>query len=204
MAIEKEIKIKVDAGEADKDLKSISDTFDKLTKKAKALEDELKNTTDPKKVAFLKKELAGVKDELGDVGKAGKGATKATKGLSLGVKAVGLALKAAGIGLALALFAKLVEVLNKNQKAADAISVVVGTVGNVFSALVDALINTFDTVSEATNGFDAFGKIIKGLLTLYITPLKLAFFGIKLGVQQAQLAWEKSVLEVEIQKQLRN
>jgi len=174
MAIEKEIKIRVDAGEADKSIKEVKNDLNDLGDAGK------------EGGAKAAKGIKGVED-------ASKATTKASKLASTGVKAIGGALKAVGIGLVLALFAKFVEVLTKNQKVADALSVVVGTVGNVFTALVDALINTFDKVNEATNGFDAFGKIIKSLLTLSITPLKLAFFGIKLGVQQAQLAWEKSV-----------
>ena len=40
--------------------------------------------------------------------------------------------------------------------------------------------------------FDALQKVIGGLLTIAITPLKLGFYAIKLALQTAQLAWEES------------
>jgi hypothetical protein len=86
------------------------------------------------------------------------------------------------------------ETLSKNQKVADTVAAVFGTIATIANKLVEIFIDVTDSVSKNTNGFDALGKVMTGLLTLAITPLKLAFGGIKLFIQQAQLAWEDSFL----------
>ena len=108
------------------------------------------------------------------------------------VKGVGLAFKALGIGLIVALVAKLTEAFGKNQKIANAVSATFETIAIVFNQVFEALVNVYESVSQSSENFDALGKVIKGLLTVAITPLKLGFFAIKLTIQEAQLAWEKS------------
>jgi len=84
------------------------------------------------------------------------------------------------------------ETLSKNQKVADSVAAVFNTIATIANKLIDIFIDVTDSVGKNTNGFDALGKVMTGLLTLAITPLKLAFGGIKLFIQQAQLAWEGS------------
>ena len=86
------------------------------------------------------------------------------------------------------------EALSKNQKVADSVAAVFGTIATIANKLIEIFIDVTDSVGKNTNGFDALGKVMTGLLTLAITPLKLAFGGIKLFIQQAQLAWEDSFL----------
>ena len=86
------------------------------------------------------------------------------------------------------------ETLSKNQKVADGVAAVFNTIATIANKLIDIFIDVTDSVSKNTNGFDALGKVMTGLLTLAITPLKLAFGTIKLFIQQAQLAWEDSFL----------
>jgi hypothetical protein len=50
----------------------------------------------------------------------------------------------------------------------------------------------FNAVSKSSEGFEGLQKVVSGLMTIAIFPLKAAFYGIILGVQEAQLAWEKS------------
>lgn len=64
-------------------------------------------------IQALNAKVEGLEDALSKAGKA-------TKGVEKGVKGIGNTLKAAGIGLAIAAFAKLVEVFNENQKVQDA------------------------------------------------------------------------------------
>jgi hypothetical protein len=84
------------------------------------------------------------------------------------------------------------ETLSKNQKVADSVAAVFNTIATIANKLIEIFIDVTDSVAKNTNGFDALGKVMTGLLTLAITPLKLAFGGIKLFIQQAQLAWEGS------------
>ena len=86
------------------------------------------------------------------------------------------------------------ETLSKNQKVADSVAAVFNTISTIINKLVDIFIDVTAAVSKNTNGFDALGKVMTGLLTLAITPLKLAFGTIKLFIQEAQLAWEDSFL----------
>lgn len=84
------------------------------------------------------------------------------------------------------------ETLSKNQKVVNAVSAVMGTLSTIINKLVDIFIDVTDEVGKSSNGFDALGKVLMGILTLGVTPLKLAFDAIKFTIQQVQLAWEKS------------
>ena len=173
MAIEKEIKIKVDKSEAEQDLNK--------------LDGKIKSTD--KSVDSLNKNLdKGFSDTEKGVVKT----TKSVSGLSSGFKKLGTAIKAAGIGLLVSIVAGLTTVLSNNQKVTDAVGAVFKTVSIVLNEVVNAFTRVYDAVSSNTENFDALGKVLKGVLTIAITPLKLGFFAIKLGIQQAQLAWEKS------------
>jgi len=109
-----------------------------------------------------------------------------------GFKAIGGAMKALGIGLIIALFAKLGEILSRNQKVVDAFSTVMTTLELGFNAIIDAVTDAFDKVNEASGAFDALGKVMGGIITVVLAPFKLQFFGIKLALLAAQLAWEQS------------
>jgi len=89
---------------------------------------------------------------------------------------------------------KLTEVMSSNQVIADKLAVVSGTVGSVITQVATAFADAGAAISETTNGFEASKKVIGGLITLGITPLKLGFYGIMLGVKKAQLVWEESFL----------
>lgn len=127
-----------------------------------------------------------------DLSDSTKGAESGIKKIGKGIKGIGLAFKAAGVGLIIAAFATLKEVFTQNQKVADALSSVFETISIVFNEVTRVVTEVYDAVSEATGGFDALGKVMGGLLTLIIAPFKAGFFGIKLAVEQVQLAWETS------------
>jgi hypothetical protein len=110
----------------------------------------------------------------------------------MGIKAIGVGLKALGIGVVTAAIAFFADALSRNQKFTDALGTSLEAIALVFTQVVNAIVKTVEQVNASSNGFDSLGKVIKGLLTLAITPLKLGFFGIKLGLQEAQLAWETS------------
>ena len=127
-----------------------------------------------------------------------EGATKKGEGgfkkLSTAVKGFGLALKAAGIGLVIAAFVALKEAIGKNQRVMDGVNAIMGTISLTFNQVVEVLIDVYDWVTDSTEKFDSLGKVIKGLITIQLTPLKMAFLAIKMGVQGAMLAWEDSFL----------
>ena len=143
-------------------------------------------------IGNLKKELETVKKGVESIGDSAKKTEKSTGALRKGISGIGLALKAAGIGIALKAFQFLTEALQRNQKIADALSIAFETISIVFNEVSNVLVGVYENVSKSTENFDALGKVLGGALTLVFTPLKLAFFGIKLGIQQAMLAWEDS------------
>ena len=142
---------------------------------------------------IAKKELSTMQQGIESVGKAGKKvASGGLKAISTGLKGIGKAYIAAGIGVIVAGFTFLYNALKENQEVMDAFNVVFETLSIIGSQVSDVIVSVYKSVSSATENFDALGKVLKSLLTLSITPLKLAFDGIKLGLQSAQLAWEES------------
>jgi hypothetical protein len=171
--IKKEIEIVVETGAANKEAKQLKDTIEETG-------------------GVAKKSGAEATKSIEEVGKASKNTEKSAKGASIGIKAIGLGLKALGIGAVTAAIAFFADALSRNQKFTDALSTALETIALVFTQVVNAIVKTVEQVNASSAGFDSLGKVIKGLLTLAITPLKLAFFGITLAVQEAQLAFEKS------------
>jgi len=173
MAVEKIINIQAKTDEALKDIKKLFSEMVDAEKKAQKQTDDL---------------IDGVKD----VGKASKNTEKEVKGISKGFKGLGVAIKAAGIGLLISAMASVKEIFSENQRVVDAFSTGFETLSIVVNQVVNALINTYDAVSKNAENFNGLGKVLSGILTIAVTPLKTSFFGIKLAIQEAQLIWEKS------------
>ena len=168
MAIKKTIIIEVDNEGAVKDLKDI----------AKKVDDVGTSAEDTSK-------------QVADVGKSAKESKKGFQIMGVGIKSVGTALKAAGIGLVIALIAGLTEAFSRNKKVMDTVEIVMGTIGQVFSQVADALIDTYEAVTKSSENFDALGTVIGDLITLGLTPLKLSFYTIVSAAQAVKLAYEK-------------
>lgn len=173
MAIEKVIKIVGDTSNADKKIDNLTESIDNLSKTT-----EETGKRGSKSVEKL--------------GKSSDKARKKVRVLSGGFRKLGAAIKATGIGLVISLIAGLTAALSSNQRVLDVFSTVTETVGIVLAKVAEALLNVFDAVTKNTESFDALGKVLGGILTLVLTPLKVVFFSIKLGIQEAQLAWERS------------
>jgi len=163
-----DLQINSNAEEVTDDLKGLNKQTNKVEKSATELNKESKKAS---------KGVSGL-------GKAGKIA-------STGIKGIGVAMKAAGIGLIVSVLAGLASALSNNQKVMDGLSTAANAIQLTFKAVTSALSNAYKKVSEATNGFDAMKKVIKGLITIAITPLKLAFYEIKAALQAANLAYQK-------------
>ena len=117
---------------------------------------------------------------------------KSSELVGKGIKGIGTALKAAGIGLVLGLLATLKDLFEQNQKAVDLFNIVFETSANVVGQVVNAFTDIYDAVSKSKDNFDALGKVMSGLMTVVLSPFKNVFYGIKLALQSAQLAWEES------------
>ena len=147
-------------------------------------------------VEALQKSLDEVKESLEENGKAAEQSNSKLSGglkkVAKGFKGVGLAMKAMGIGLVIEAFNFLKEIMMQNQTVIDGVAIATETMGVLFNQITSVVTDVFNAVSKSSEGFEGLQKVIGGLMTIAITPLKLSFYGIILGVQEAQLAWEKS------------
>lgn len=134
------------------------------------------------------KNVDNLNNKTKDTAKAAKEGQGAFSSLGNTIKSLGVISVIAGA------FNFFKETLSKNQKVADGVAAVFNTIAAITNKLVDIFIDVTDKVGKSSNGFDALGKVVSGIITLAITPLKLAFGGITLFIQEAQLAWEDSFL----------
>ena len=140
----------------------------------------------------LKEELDGIKNELSSIKEAQKGTTKALSGIAKGFSGIGLAIKSAGIGIVLKAFEFLTDILMKNQRvmdlvtiATEALSMVFGKVATIAVDLGTSIVEAFENPVESIEGlwdaivenivnrfegfinqFKALGKVIEGAFSL--------------------------------------
>ena len=119
--------------------------------------------------------------------------TKTAEETQNSIKKIGGAISKAGIGLVLIAFTQLKAVFSENQKIVDLLATAFETVALVLNDFVEKIVDLLESTAESSSNFDALGKVLINVLKLAITPFKLAFYGIKLAVQEAQLIWEQSV-----------
>ena len=149
-----------------------------------------KETTE--ELESLKEELDGIKGELSAIKDAQKGTTKALSGIAKGFSGIGLAIKSAGIGIVLKAFEFLTDILMKNQRvmdlvtiATEALSIVFNKVATIAVDLGTSIVDAFSNPKEAIEGlwdaivenivnrfegfinqFKALGKVIEGAFSL--------------------------------------
>jgi hypothetical protein len=164
-----DLNINTNAKETADEFNDLSGSINDAKKKTDSLNNSIKATTD-----------------------ATDDAQSGFKKVTTAVKGIGTAFKAAGIGLIIGAFASLKSAFEQNQEVATTFSAVMETIAIVFNQTIGALITAAKASYEATGGFNALGKVMGGLLTLILTPLKGSFYGIKLAIETLQLAWEKS------------
>lgn len=139
----------------------------------KDLNKDLSNTN--KEVSSVNENLESVNE---NASKSAKGVGKLSKGFS--------SLKLGVLGLIVAALGTMKDLLSQNQIVVDFFS-------GAFKAASVVVNNLVDSVANSSEGFDALGKVLLGVINLAITPLKIAFYGIKLAVLETQKIWEQSV-----------
>jgi len=153
----------------------------------------------------IKSNTKGATKDMKDLGAETKKAKGGMGALGKAVKGVGNAMKGLGIiAIVAAAFQALKEALERNQKIMNTVNVIMTTVSITFNQVVDVLVDTYNWVTKSSERFNGLGKVLSGLVTLGLTPLKLAFFGVKLGIEQLMLAWEKSPLGGKDQDKITN
>lgn len=143
-------------------------------------------------VGKAKKEIDKTADSVENLNTQADNSKKSFKGFTSIAKGFGTALKGMGIGLVVGALALLNEAMQRNQKVMDTVSTITTTVSNVFGKVVEVLVDTYNWVTKSSDRFNGLTKVLKGLMTIGMTPVKLAFYGIKLAIEEGQLAWEKS------------
>ena len=164
-----------------------------------ALEEAIEKANDELKLekiglTEIKNQIDDNRDSVKDLEKGTEDGAKGFKKMGVAAKGIGSALKAMGIGLLVAGFVALKEALERNQKFLDTMNTVVGTISKTFNDLASTLADVVVWVTASSDRFNGLGQVIKGITTIAITPLKLAFLGMKLAIDQVQLAWEGSAL----------
>lgn len=86
----------------------------------------------------------------------------------------------------------LTDALMRNQKVADLVNTAMNAISIIMNDVVNVIVNVVEQVYKSSNGFQALGKVIMGVINIALTPLKVAFYGIKLVILELQKAWEES------------
>jgi len=164
-----EMEVKSNIGELSKDTQAIIEAIKGAKKETKE----------------LSKETEGV----------GKSSAKSVSGVKKLTGAFGGLMKSLGIvAIVASVFTALKEALERNQKVMNTVNTVMTTVSTTFNQVADVLVDVYNWVTKSSDRFDGLTKVISGLMTIALTPLKLSFYAIKLGVEGAMLAWEDSFL----------
>jgi len=148
-----------------------------------------------KEYAKLEKEVVSANEKTAEsLEKVEKGAKDGAKGIKKVGVSIGNLAKASGIIFLLQkAFEFVSSAIQENQVVMDGLNTVFNTAQIVFNEVLGVITDVYKSVTSASENFDALGKVMGGLLTIALTPFKVAFYGIQLGIQAAQLAWEQSI-----------
>ena len=148
-----------------------------------------------KEYAKLEKEVVSANEKTAEsLEKVEKGAKDGAKGIKKVGVSIGNLAKASGIIFLLQkAFEFVSSAVQENQEVMDGLNTIFKTAQIIFNEVLDVITGVYESVSSSSENFDALGKVMGGLLTIAITPFKVAFYGIQLGIQAAQLAWEQSI-----------
>ena len=154
---------------------------------------ELEAKTDKatKEIEDLKKSIESlnkqVVDSNKDTSKSLKNVEKSAKDGAKGIKKVGSSIKniAKATGIIFLLqkaFEFVSSAIQENQEVMDGLNTVFQTAQIIFNEVVNVFVDVYKSVSSATENFDALGKVIGWIiLTIVLSPFKLAFYGIITG-----------------------
>ena len=148
-----------------------------------------------KEYAKLEKEVVSANEKTAEsLEKVEKGAKDGAKGIKKVGVSIGNLAKASGIIFLLQkAFEFVSSAVQENQEVMDGLNVVFKTAQIVFNEVLGVITDVYKSVTSASENFDALGKVMGGILTIALSPFKAAFYGIQLGIQAAQLAWEQSI-----------
>lgn len=143
-----------------------------------------------KQLQEIKEALAATQKELADLQATSKKTEKATSNIAGGFKSIGNALKGLGIiTLVVAAFSKLKEIFMSNAKVAESVNTVMNFITLTFQKVVEVVVSVVEKIGEMSKKMDATKAVINDLIKIALTPLKLEFYAIVLGVKSLILGW---------------
>ena len=125
------------------------------------------------------KQVDELKKGVQDTSKGAKDSKGSFAMMQAGVRGVGLAFKAMGIGLIVAGFAKLGEMLQKNQAVIDKVNIASAVLGDVFTKIGTVIVSVVKSLGLLGK---AVGKVLKGEFTEAGNLAKESFNGVKEAV----------------------
>ena len=145
-----------------------------------------------KEYAKLEKEVVSTNKKTAEsLDKVEKGAKDGAKGIKKVGISIGNLAKASGIIFLLQkAFEFVSSAIQENQAVMDGLNIVFDTAQNVVNQVLNVFVDLFKTITEVSGSTNALGKVIDGLITLYITPFKLAFYQLVTAFQVANLAYQ--------------
>ena len=160
----KKIVIIVDGDQAKKELQDIAEALAKTTQETEKLDKAQDNA------ANTSKKSGGAFASLGAIIKGGL-----------------------GIGLVIEVLGKMKEMLMGNEVVASKVETAMNFLQLVMNQIVNVVVKVGEKLSDLWGSMDHTKAVISDVMTMALTPMKLAFYGIALGVNEVQLAWEKSM-----------
>lgn len=143
-----------------------------------------------KQILEIKEALAATQKELADLQATSKKTEKATSNIAGGFKSIGNALKGLGIiTLVVAAFSKLKEIFMSNAKVAESVNTVMNFITLTFQKVVEVVVSVVEKIGEMSKKMDSTKAVINDLIKIALTPLKLEFYAIVLGVKSLILGW---------------
>jgi hypothetical protein len=186
-------------------LKATQDSIPKgeYWKGQKKLADEIRDVTteinlERNALKDLKNQQRDTNDEIKDTETNIKGITAANKAgvvpagiFRVALRGIGTALKAMGIGLLISAILLLKRAFQSNETVMKAVNKITTTMSNLISDVIDGFMDVYKWVGESSDRFDAMQTVLKNLVTLGLTPIKSAFYGLKLAVENVMLGFFK-------------
>jgi len=162
MAVEKTIKIQIDARKAITDVKKLrTETDAALADLRRTIPIEIDATKAKREIADVNSNVKDAAKNTKDIGKSAEDSVFGFEKLKISTKAFGTALKATGIGLIVTAFVKLGEALSKNQVFMNNFNAATETINITFQQLVSKLV---EVTQKAVNFFGKVGGVIKKFL----------------------------------------
>ena len=162
MAVEKTIKIQLDARKAVSELKKLrSETDATYADLRRTIPVDIDTAKANKEIKQVNTNVQDAAKNTKDIGKSAEGSVPAFEKLKFSTKAFGTALKATGIGLVVAAFVKLGEALSKNQVFMNNFNAATETISITFQTFVNKLVSATQT---AVKFFSKVGGVIKKFL----------------------------------------